>query len=312
MRTLRHLLSVLLLAAAGPFALRAQPPGLAAPADEADTAAWNRYFAAWEAAAPTDPQLWIDRFNRDFDRARQSVLVLLSDDTERLPGESDEALLLQDSTGRTAGRLCERTSWDEALLARALAAIDRGIALHPDRLDMRLGRATACRCAGRWLPMAGTLCTLLDRAELNGGAWVAPDGTPLPVDPQTLIADYLQDHVHALFAEATAAPRNDADRALERLVVRETAYCPASAVACNNRAVQRYGSDDADGALEWFLRAAEADPHDAMVRCNIGYIYAARGDRDAARRWWSELLDFPDASYREAAAAALEQLDAER
>ena len=309
MRTFRHMLTVLLLWAAGPFALRAQPSLPAAPAGDADTASWSRYFAAWEAAAPTDPQLWIDRFNRFFDRARRTELVLRPDDgSGRLPGESDEALALQDSTDRTAGLLCERTTFDDTLLARALEAIDRGIALHPDRRDMRLGRAAACRHAGRWLQMAETLGSLLDRAERNGGAWTAPDGAPLRIDPPSLVADWLQDYVNALFDTAA----DEAGRALERLVVRETEYCPASAVACNNRAVMHYAAGNADSALEWFLRAAEADPHDAMIRYNIGCLYADRGDRAAARRWWSELLDSPDADYRRAAAEALERLGAER
>lgn len=103
MRLLRHLRSALLLCAAVPIMLRAQPPAPTLP-DTADTTAWNRWFAEREAAAPTDARLWIDRFNHLFNRSRQSLLVLRgTDDTERLPGESDQVLLLKDSTGRQAG-----------------------------------------------------------------------------------------------------------------------------------------------------------------------------------------------------------------
>ena len=75
MRLLRFIRSALLLCAAVPIALRAQPPG-PTPSDTADTTAWNRYFADWEAAAPTDARLWIDRFNHLFGRSRQPLLVL--------------------------------------------------------------------------------------------------------------------------------------------------------------------------------------------------------------------------------------------
>lgn len=310
MRLFRHLLSVLLLCAAGPIALRARPISPTPPADGADTAAWDLHFAEREAAAPTDAQLWIDRFNYLFNRARRSVIVLRgTDGGARLPGEGDEALLLQDSTGCTAGLLCERTAYDETLLMRSLAAIDRGIALHPDRLDMRLGRAAACRHAERWRQMAETLCALLDRAERNGGAWCAPDGTALPVPPQELVAEWLQGYVGALFDAASPESRDEAFEALERLVVRETAFCPASAVACNNRAVLCHVAGDTAGALEWLLHASEADPHDAMIRYNIGCLYAAQGDRMQARRWWTALLDSSDGYYRAAAAEALEELD---
>lgn len=48
-----------------------------------------------------------------------------------------------------------------------------------------------------------------------------------------------------------------------------------------------------------------------MIRFNIGYLYAARGDRANARRWWTALLDTQDAGFREAAAEALERLEEE-
>lgn len=308
MRALRYLLPALLLGTAEPVALRAQHPE-PAPPDTADTTERNRSFAAREAEAPTDARLWIDRFNRFFNCARQSVLVLQgADDTGRQPDDSDLALLFRDSTGRQAGTIGQQTVWDEALLQRAFDAIDRGIALHPDRLDMRLGRAAACRYAGRWLPMAETLRALLDRAERNGGEWLSPDDEPLRIAPETLVADYLQDYFNTLFDNAVSSPRNEAGEALERLVVRETEYCPASAVACNNRAVWNHGSGRADTALEWFVRASEADPDDAMIRYNIGYLHAERGDRENARRWWRPLLDTPDTVYRQAAAEALERL----
>lgn len=311
MRLLRFIRSALLLCAAVPIALRAQPPG-PTPSDTADTTVWNRYFADWEAAAPTDARLWIDRFNHLFGRSRQPLLVLCgADGAERLPGESDCALVLEDSTGRQAGMVCERIVYDDALLRRALDAIDRGIALHPDRLDMRLGRAAACRHAERWLPMTETLCALIDRAQQNGGGWLSPEGAPMQVAPEALVADCLQDYVNELFDRALSEPRNEAAEALERLVLRETEYCPASAVACNNRAAWLYGSGHPDAALEWFVRASEADPDDPMIRYNIGYLYAARGDRANARRWWTPLLDSQDATFREAAAEALEGLERE-
>lgn len=308
MRLLRHLRSALLLCAAVPIMLRAQPP-VPTPPDTADTTAWNRYFADWEAAAPTDARLWIDRFNHLFSRSRQSLLVLRgTDDTERLPGESDYALTLEDSTGRQAGMLCEQIVYDDALLRRALDAIDRGIAHHPDRLDMRLGRAAACRYAERWLPMTETLCALIDRAQQNGGGWLSPEGAPMQVAPERLLTDYLQDYASELFDRAVTEPRNEAGEALERLILCETEYCPASAVACNNRAAWHYGAGQPEAALEWFIRASEADPDDPIIRYNIGYLYAAQGDRANARRWWTTLLDTPDQDLRRAAAEALEQI----
>lgn len=285
-----------------------RPETLAPPADSEDAAAWEHYFAAWEAADATDAQLWIDRFNHYFNRSRNAVLIL----DDRTTANDGEALILSDSTGTAVGRIAQQTTYDAPLFGRALEAIDCGIACHPDRLDMRLGRAAACRYAEQWEALATTLCRLLDRAEQNEGAWLAPDGSPQPIAPATLIADWLQSYVSSLLDASTSDPRNAADIALERIVVRETEYCPTSAVACNNRAVWLSYTGDLDQTLHWLIRASQAAPDDALIVYNIGYLYAMHDKREEARCWWSKLLDSSDEYYRNAAAESLRLLDAEQ
>lgn len=193
--------------ACGQYALHAQPRGLTPP-QSSDTTAWNNYFVAWEAASPKDARLWIDRFNHLFNRSRHSVMVLrTAGDTEPQPGESPDRLILQDSTGAEAGSLSEQIEYDESLLARAVEAIDHGIALHPDRLDMRLGRAAAFMHAGKYDRMVESLCLLTDRAEQNNGQWIGADGTTTQtVTPKELIADYLQDYANTLFDALSSEP----------------------------------------------------------------------------------------------------------
>lgn len=296
--------------ACGQQTLHARPPGIDPPTDR-DTTAWNTYFAAWEAADPEDAQLWIDRFNHLFNRSRHSVMVLrTAGETEPRPGEFPERLILQDSTGAGAGSLSERIEYDESLLARAAEAIDRGIALHPDRLDMRLGRAAAFRLAGKYDRMVESLCLLTDRAEQNKGRWIGADGsTAQTVTPKELIADYLQDYVGSLFDARTSEPDDPASAALGRLAEREAAYCPESPVALNNAAVWHYTEGCPEEALRWFIRASETAPEDALAILNIGHLYASLGNAEQARIWWTKLLEFPDETYRRQAGELLERLD---
>lgn len=296
--------------ACGQYALHAQPRGLTPP-QSSDTTAWNNYFAAWEAASPKDARLWIDRFNHLFNRSRHSVMVLrTAGDTEPQPGESPDRLILQDSTGAEAGSLSERVEYDESLLARAVEAIDHGIALHPDRLDMRLGRAAAFMHAGKYDRMVESLCVLTDRAEQNNGQWTGADGTTAQtVTPKELIADYLQDYANTLFDALSSEPDDPASAALGRLAEREAAYCSESPVALNNVAVWHYTAGRPEEGLRWFIRASEADPDDALIILNIGRLYASLGDAEQARTWWTKLLKFPDKTYREQAGGLLKQLD---
>lgn len=308
---IRRTAAVLLASLAwGAAALGTPPAEPARPATEEDTTAWNRYFTAWEASSPTDARLWIDRFNYLLNRSRQTVVVLRGkEEGTPLPEESGEGFVLRDSTGSVAGSLMQQTVFDEALFARAIAAIDRGILLHPDRLDMRLGRAAAYRLAGHYDRMVRSLTELMDRAEQNGGRWLPDDSTARQViAPQKLIADYLQDYATALF-EAVDSADDPIAAAFGRLAEREAAYCPTSPVALNNVAIWHFGSGRLPEALEWFLHAAQADPRDAMPAYNIGYLYAIQGDRANARIWWTKLLDCNNEAYRAAAPELLRRLD---
>lgn len=295
-----------------PVLAAAQPEGLRPPADDCDTVAWNGYFSAWEASAPADAQLWIDRFNYDFNRSRRTEIVLRGvRDTLRGAGESSQRLILTDSAGNEAGTIGQRVVFDERLFARAIAAIDRGVALHPDRLDMYLGRAAAFAYAERYGAMADALCALVARAAANGGRWIAEDGrTVRPVAPQELVADYLQDYVNTLF-DVASPDGSEAAAALGRLARCEAEYCPASVVALNNLGVWHYDAGRIDEALDCFVRASEADPSDSVLIYNIGYLCLQRGDREGARMWWTRLLDASDEAERQRAAQLLRELAGE-
>lgn len=290
---------------------RARSRGSEPPPSQEDTAAWNRYFAAWEARTPDDPNLWIERFNHDFNRARRSVLVLRgSEETRRLPGESDDPIFLTDPAGNTAGSIGEQIVYDQALLDRAIAAIDCGITLHPDRIDMRLGRAAALLYAGRYGQMAESLCRLIDRARENGGRWLGVDGkNPIVLPPGQLVSEYMQRYAVELFNLLGSASEEEAHGAFGRLGLCEAEYCPTSSVALNNVALWHYTAGRVPEALDYFIRASEAAPEDALLIHNIGQLYLESGDRENARKWWEKLLDAPDEADRTKAREILRELE---
>lgn len=305
------LLLPVVLFVCGQYTLEAQPRGLTPPPNQEDSTAWEGYFTAWEQEAPADAQLWIDRFNHLFNRSRQTRIVLLgADNAERLPGEMSERLILTDSTGKQAGSFAEQTIYDERLLTRAIEALDHGLALHPDRLDMWLGRAAALMYAEHYDRMVESLIRLIAQAEKNKGRWIDTDGTStLEITSDVLIADYLQDYVFALFNAASPEADAPATDALGQLAAREVAYCPSSPIALNNLASWHYGAGRLGEALTYFTRAAEADPKDPMLHYNIGRLYERQGDWQSARKWWTKLLKSPNEAAREEAKKLLQALD---
>ena len=228
---------VLGMAALGiPAFAAAQPEGLRPPTDDCDTMAWNGYFSAWEASAPADAQLWIDRFNYDFNRSRRAEIVparcrgyvscggrvVRAAHPDRFDG-------CRDRNHRPAGRLRRA----------AFRTGDRGHRSR-NRASSRPARHVSGACRGlrlRRTLRADDRCALCARRAGGGERWsLACAGWPTVeyVEPKQLIAGYLQDYVNRLFEAASSSDGDAAGESLGRLARCEVGIVRRVSWALNN------------------------------------------------------------------------------
>lgn len=222
----------------------------------------------WSHATPDDPELFAARFNLLLNRAHSSKMVL-SDEA----APKGDQLVLADTTGNPAGYLYNEVAWQDSLVDCAFAEIDRGIAAFPDRIDFRLGKATAASLAGRWNTVIDAIDALLDHDAENGGHWLE-NGNIAQANADTILPGSVFERLRDLY-------RSDSPAVIE------------SALPMIDKASKRFDNDvkilnlaggmnfyvgNTDAALAYFEKAASIAPDDALPLTNIGYIYYQQGD----------------------------------
>jgi len=132
---------------------------------EGDTTKQLETLINWELEDPRSPALFTSYFNYYFLNSRQEILSMT---TEEPQGES---LALQDSTGETAGYIGGGFYYKQEVFNKGLEKIDQGIALYPDRLDMRFGKAYALGQAEDWQRFTDEIVKAIQYSSKNDNQW---------------------------------------------------------------------------------------------------------------------------------------------
>ena len=145
---MKRILSLLLVALALPLSLSAQT---SSPEDYvrrynnltarvgADGVGVETLLEKWAQDYPDDPQQLLARFAFSFSKAQTTQVIQLPQD--RYLGR-EPLLPMKDSLGRK-NNFFEDTVFDDEQFGLALEALDKAIALGPEKLDLRLLRADA-------------------------------------------------------------------------------------------------------------------------------------------------------------------------
>ncbi|MDE5704535.1 lipopolysaccharide assembly protein LapB [Muribaculum sp.] len=225
-------------------------------------------LAIWSSESPENPELYPARFNLLLGKAR-SEMIVLSDDS----GHHGEQLTITDSVGNVAGYIFSETVWQDSLVDLAFDEINHGIAAHPDRIDFRLGKAAAGAMTGRWLKTIEAIDGLIDRDEQNHSHWLTSGNTE-----QSNATNLLSDAVYDRFAEIQASQSRDiAEKALP-VVVKATRRFGTDNKIINIAGALNYGLGNDDVAIDYFEKAMQIVPDDALPLTNIAYIRYEQGD----------------------------------
>lgn len=203
---------------------------------------------------------------------------------------------LQDSTGNPAGYMYFANNWDSARVDSALRVISRGIALYPDRLDMRYGKIHYLRQLGRWQPFADEIHATIDRSAQTGGHWIFPDNDESPdsiliygvLDYQRSLFEALQDETDSLAKLShIMLLRGIAEHMLQRY--------PKDIFNMNIMAISYQVLEDHKNALKWFKKAEKNNPKDIIVLSNLADTYHILGKTRKERKYLKKIIKYGDA-----------------
>lgn len=231
----------------------------------------------WEGATHDDPEAIVGRFNLTLDQAHNepilyfTVLDSMQNLAKIIAGDNpDEKVIYADG------------EWNDSLVNEAVKVIDHGIALYPDRLDMRFGKATALTLIDDWEGLSRTAIDALEHARVNGCRWLWMNNEPM-IDAEAEMLEAIHEYERTLAANTHN----------ESLLDRNIELYPTDHIALTLKGMLAYEAKDYPRALELTQRAHRAAPDDMLIVCNLAYLNYLNNDKVTARALYQSVLDNP-------------------
>lgn len=285
---------------ASALAMHAQEPPQYAEAvallNEHKTDSLKVFLERWEAEEPQNAEIYALWLNCYYLAAAEEVIELTTD-----APQDGEAFALVDSTGNEAGYMTGRVRYDKDILALGYEKIDRGISLHPDRLDLYFGKAHLLLNASEDHDgFLSVMQSAFARHKVNGGAWMWTFNEMMGDDGETFIYS-IQDYFGALYSSGALEHAS-------RLVEMALETFPDNIMFLSDKAALAFSAGDLQTALDQYLKILEIDPKDYLVMTNVAYIYAQMNKTDDAVKYYTMVKSSGDPDFAPFAAQALEDL----
>lgn len=253
--------------------------------------------ARWTKARPRDPDLYVARFNLLM--AGAEVIALRT-----TPAKEGELQLTDQKSGQVAGSI--GSGYNPVKVQQAMQVLREGIALAPDRLDMRFGLAKAAELnddARQQLHIVAE--ALAWRQAAPGRTWRWRDGQALPSPETEFVPVAVEEYMVPYWTSDTPAGYQQA-LALAELLLR---YYPASSLGYFNKGnYYAFTHNDAE-AYKWFAEADQRNPDDPQLINNLLRISLNLKKKAAAQGYLARLRKYPDfAQDCQRLAAELEKL----
>lgn len=215
---------------------------------------------------------------------------------------------LTDSTGAEAGYMYFVENWDEEVAKTAIEVINKGIRLHPDRLDMHFGKIHLLRKVRWWDAYAEAIHATLDYAEKHRKTMFFPDGG---ASIDTILIEGILDYENDLFEALRKSPDSLAFATrlglLRGIAEHMLKIYPKDVYSMNIMAITYQLVEDRENALKWLLKAEKAAPKDVLVLSNIADTYHLLGDTKNERKYLKKVIKYDDGEYAERAKQYLEE-----
>jgi tetratricopeptide (TPR) repeat protein len=264
--------------------------------NDSDVHAWKTLIEQWEQAEPESPDVYAAWYNYYIKLAMTEVVTL----TTTAPEDNREALQLTDSTGVVTGYMYGIESYKDSILQIGYQKLDTAIKLFPDRLDLPFGKVTMLFRQQLYAEVMQELRHVLDRSEKNGNRWLWTLNEPVD-DGEYVLKDSMQDY----FAQLFDAGQSDYASQLVEWMLQ---LYPTDIIFRSDKAsllaiAKRYSE-----ALPIYLSIYEDNPDDIIVVSNMAHIYYTLGDKEAALKYYSQLLQCGDSEIENIAKKRIKEI----
>ncbi len=296
----RYLLILLLLGyTAGPVCAQTHREQFQHAFGEGDFEQAGVTLNAWEKEDPEDAELFVACFNYYYRLALQSGVQLST-----APGYGDQLEITDEESGETVGYLSEQMVRNDSLFDLALSWINRGIGLHPSRLDMYFGRTYALREMERLDAHLTSILEVISVQDTNP-VWTWSEGEPLE-DAETVFKEAIQQYMYVFFSMNPPFLTG-----VDTISLRMNRLYPDDPVNYSNLGVVRLYREDPEGALRYFRKGLAIDPADMIIAGNLAYAHRQLEQWEEAIRIYNQIIERGDPEEAEFAREQLEMINKE-
>ena len=262
-----------------------------------DSANQLKTLKAWEAANINDAELYTSYLNYYFAKSRTENLVLAT----QMP--DGQTIALADSTGKDVGYFSSQVEYAKTELLKGIDWINRGIALYPDRLDMRLGKIYALGELQDWNSFTSNIIDAVHRSAVNNNEWTWTNNEKVNYGKQNFLAS-LQDYQKQLFDSGNQALLMKMGEIAEEILK----IYPDHVESLSNLSVASIVSKDYAKAIDLLLKAEKISPQDYIVLMNLAHCYREQGDKTRAIEYYEKVKKYADGEALEYAKSQIKEL----
>lgn len=245
-----------------------------------DTIGQLETLQKWELTKPKDAELFTSYFNYYFLKAKKEVVQISTEQG------NNELFAITDSTQNAIAYLGPKIDYNVAILLQGIKKIDEGIALHPNRLDMRFGKIYALGELKDWKVFSEEIIKTVEYAKINKNEWLWTHNQPLPKARETLLSA-IQEYQTQLY--------NVGDDALliymQNIAKEVLRLSPNHIPSLSNLAIAYIIQKEYDKALKYLLRAEQLAPNDGIVLANIAKAYELEGDLLTSKVYYQKIAE---------------------
>ena len=242
-----------------------------------DVLAAEKVLTEWEKATPKDPDLYVARFNFLLNKATKRTPV-------PVPAVAAGALAVP------ARPPAMMVSYDPATMAQAAAVLKQGIALAPERLDMRMGLAKSYEMVGQPAPLLQTIRETLEARKNGGKPWLWRDGVPLPGPENAFVPAAIEPFASNYW-------KQPGDKGLENgrpIAELMEQYFPQNSLGYFNMGVYYAHLHKTQESYEKMQQADALDPNDISTLMNLTRMAIELKQKDKALAYQERLRKLPN------------------
>lgn len=243
----------------------------------------------WKRNSPNDAELHTSLFNYYFHESKDEIVILNSG----TPPKDEKVLVLKDSVNQIAGFIGSQINYEESSLKKAFEAINNGIELYPNRLDMRFGKIYVLGQINDWSSFTKEIIETVNYSAKNNNQWTWTYNEKRDNGKEFFLS-CLQDYQMQLYNTMNDNLLKNMQEISETVL----SYYPNHIESLSNLSIGYLVSKQYDKALVSLLKAEKFNPEDFIVLGNIAYAYKESGDTENAITYYNKVIEFGDSQAK--------------